>query len=190
MNADDDLNDFTINSFLTVGANAVNAPYTANFMGISIAFADNPSYAVQVLFDANENQGTTYNRTIYIRHCYNNVWSNWCTITSSKAQETIVGINEFIDLNVSGVVFYRVKNGICYVQIWPVKSTVTGYAIELCSIPKPLQSDCGNAIVNANGDGSNVGFAFASISSSKLLCHFYQANTDGYGSFSYPVAES
>ena len=191
VNADDDLNDFTINSFLTVGANAVNAPYTgANFMGISIAFADNPSYAVQVLFDANENEGTTYNRTIYIRHCYNNVWSNWFTITSSKAQETIVGINEFIDLNVSGVVFYRVKNGICYVQIWPVKSTVTGYAIELCSIPKPLQADCGNAIVNANGDGSNVGFAFASISSSKLLCHFYQANTDGYGSFSYPVAES
>ena len=57
------------------------------------------------------------------------------------------------------------------------------------SMPIPNCFDTGNALFEANGDGTTNAFAFVD-NKGALIVHFYKANSLAYGSFSYPVSES
>ena len=83
--SDVDLNDVTYNAFLTVRSNCTNLPHTgSNFIGISMVYVENIKYGFQILCDANENEGGTNIRTLYIRHNYNGTWGDWTSIGTKK----------------------------------------------------------------------------------------------------------
>ena len=63
------------------------------------------------------------------------------------------------------------------------------FLLNNSSLPIPSCFDTGNALFEANGDGTTTAFAFVDVNGA-LIVHFYKANSEAYGSFSYPVAES
>ena len=99
----------------------------------------------------------------------------------------------FDDTDVTGNVQWDVKNGVCTVSVWPIRSTATTAGIGktlLTNLPAPKHNiGMGNPIIDANGTGETVGFAFVDYRG-VLFSHFYKTNTEGFGSFSYPVKES
>ena len=122
---------------------------------------------------------------------YNGADQTW--VFKSKYCQTTVAdiplttITTFNAEGLSGTVIYQVKNGICYVWLWPLMCTRSSMYMNVCSVPKPIQ-DSGCNVIDIN-TGTAIGFVFANADG-PLYYHSYQANTYGYGSFSYPVAES
>ena len=117
-------------------------------------------------------------------------WKRVCT--TSVADMSPSEISSFVDTDVSGVINYRVKNGICFVKIWGMQSKTAGkskFLLNDSSMPIPDCFDTGNALFEANGDGTANAFAFVD-NKGALIAHFYKANSEVYGSFSYPVSES
>ena len=135
----------------------------------------------------------SYEKTMYIRSMFGGTWSKWAKVcTTNVADNSPAEITSFVDTDVSGTINYRVKNGICFVKLWDMRSTTTGHNKMLLndsSLPKPSCYDTGNALFEAGGDGTSTAFAYVK-SNGALYIHFYKANGDVYGSFSYPVAES
>ena len=124
---------------------------------------------------------------------YNGADQTW-TFKSKYCQTTVADIplttiTTFNAEGLSGTVIYQVKNGICYVWVWPLMCTKTGknMYMNVCSVPKPIQ-DSGCNVIDVN-TGTAIGFVFANVDG-PLYYHSYQSNANGYGSFSYPVAES
>ena len=130
---------------------------------------------------------------VYVRSVRDaGTWTKWRKLCSSNvADNSPAEISSFVDTDVSGTVNYRVKNGICFVKLWGVQSATTGrnkMLLNDSSLPKPSCFDTGNALFEANGDGTSTAFAYVN-NNGALYIHFYKANSDVYGSFSYPVAE-
>ena len=130
---------------------------------------------------------------MYYRTMENKVWGGWKIVCATSVEDiSPAEISSFADTDVSGTINYRVKNGICFVKLWGVKSTKVGktkFLLNNSSLPIPNCFDVGNALFEANGDGTATAFAFVDANGA-LIAHFYKANSEAYGSFSYPVAES
>ena len=150
------------------------------------------------IVDANSNNDTmrlqfdSKTGDIY-KFFYNGADQTW-TFKSKYCQTTVADIplttiTTFNAEGLSGTVIYQVKNGICYVWVWPLMCTRTGkyMYMNVCSVPKPIQ-DSGCNVIDVN-TGTAIGFVFANVNG-PLYYHSYQSNANGYGSFSYPVAES
>ena len=85
----------------------------------------------------------------------------------------------------TGLVRYKIKNGICYVNCENVADGVTGVSIVKISNMPPIDGTVNVAFENR---GAVVGSIWKYDSTT--LCVHKSANQGGYCSFSYPVAES
>ena len=125
------------------------------------------------------------------RTAHNGVWHNWRKIPTTSVADVPV---TYISSSNSNVTFgshscYSVVNGICYVSIWEFKGLTVSQDIAVATgMPKPKQIT-GTSIINANNSGDNVAFIYVDNSNS-LCVNTFTPNIYGYGSFSYPVAES
>ena len=156
-----DLNDLHMNCFFATSGKCLNIPDTdKNFFGISFCYSGSNVYSTQICVHANENQNTTKQRTIYVRHCYNGTWGNWGTISSTGVKD--VGTTTIkptfpstVTLGSSQRIIYSIKNG------WANVSTVMQFASPKLSwiaiatgLPKPDKtvntSTVGETFVNAN----------------------------------------
>ena len=168
--------------------NGVNSPYGAdninNDFYYTIYNMPSVNYKRIVAYDIRKND-----MYMNIKHVTWGTWQKVCT--TSVADMSPTEISSFVDTDVSGTVNYRVKNGICFVKLWGVKSTKAGrgkFLLNNSSLPIPNCFDTGNALLEANGDGTTTAFAFVDANGA-LIVHFYKANSEAYGSFSYPVSE-
>ena len=184
-----DLNDLHMNCFFATSGKCLNIPdIDKNFFGISLCYGGANTYSTQICVHANENQNTTKQRTIYVRHCYNGTWGNWGTISStSVADIPLTNITTYDTPTVSGTVSYQVKNGICYVFVNNIVSSTTGNDVTLkTGLPKPKCTVATSAFYDMQGNISSMIFV---TTGGTLKGHFFNT-TSGWGSFSYPVAES
>ena len=163
-----------------------------NTWGTLVCIGTKVESGLKVLFCTNFNKDI-YIRTIQRRNGVNAWVTSWQRVCSTTVEDkSPAEISSFVDTDVSGTVNYRVKNGICFVKLWSVQSTTTGmgkFLLNNSSLPIPSCFDTGNALFEANGDGTTTAFAFVD-GNGALIVHFYKANSEAYGSFSYPVAES
>ena len=102
---------------------------------------------------------------------------------------------DFAGTDIHGTVMYLVKSGICYVSAWGISADTAKTAHRLVPtnvMPKPVIS-AGTVLVH--GDSSQNGKIVGQLyidNIGALSLHIYSNNVGnmGYGSFSYPVAES
>ena len=174
------------------GNNLADCPLK-NTWGTLVCIGIKTENGLKVLACSNFNDNI-YIRTILRRNGTNEwVEPKWQRICITNVEDMSPSeISSFVDTDVSGTVNYRVKNGICFVKLWGVKSTTTGagkFLLNNSSMPIPSCFDTGNALFEANGDGTANAFAFVDTNGA-LIVHFYKANSLAYGTFSYPVKES
>ena len=111
-----------------------------------------------------------------------------CTTSVANVPLTKIKLNN----GFTGVaVIYEVKNGVCYVNIDALKSEKTGQDLIVSDtlFPKP---SIGVATSTINVDRTDVKIGMVYIdpnSDNKLRMHCYKTNTNGWCTFSYPVAE-
>ena len=173
------------------GNNLTDCPLP-NTWGTLVCIGTKAESGLKVLFCTNFNK-EIYTRTIQRRNGVNDWVTSWQRVCTTNVEDiSPAEISSFVDADVSGTINYRVKNGICFVKLWGVKSTKVGktkFLLNNSSLPIPNCFDIGNALFEANGDGTATAFAFVDANGA-LIAHFYKANSEAYGSFSYPVAES
>ena len=188
----EDLNSVVTNTFLSVGHGAINSPYNGNFFGISTTFYNNTKYTMQILVSANENETTTKNRIIWIRHQFNGIWTNWFHITPTSTSDigyTVLSSEssslEFT--NADSHFDYCIHNGTCFVNVWSIKCINPGAEIILstklpvgiCNIVQQIHTNASSAqytIVGQLYTNGNI-----------LKLNVPQSFERGYCSFSYPV---
>ena len=109
-----------------------------------------------------------------------------CTTKVADVPKT--EITSFETPTITGKVSYFVKNGVCYVSFIYMTNSVIGMNQTMFTgMPKPTELTV-TSIFHDN-DGTISGMMYIDAYSSVLKGHFY-SNKLGYGSFSYPVAES
>ena len=114
-----------------------------------------------------------------------NGWKRVCTTSvTDVAKTTITPVNSAI----TGTIEYVVKNGICYVSLFNVKTTTNDEGLSISTtMPKPA-INCGSVIVT-KGTRGNIGFVYINKDTTQLTSDFYVTDLLGSCSFSYPVAE-
>ena len=128
---------------------------------------------------------------IMYRTAHNGVWHNWRKIPTTSVVDVpktnILSSNSNFTFGSHSC--YSVVNGICYVSIWEFKGLTVSQDVAVATgMPKPKQIT-GTSIINANNSRDNVAFVY--VDNSNTLCvNTFIPNVYGYGSFSYPVAES
>lgn len=114
-------------------------------------------------------------------------WKRLCTTSVADIPNTPI-LSEHSSVNINSG-FYSVKNGICYVSLWGVIFSEVGLnKLVKQNLPKAAQH-VSSPIIAANNTGDVIGYAFID-DGLNLKVHAYQTGLLGYGSFSYPVAES
>lgn len=93
-------------------------------------------------------------------------------------------ITSFASSTITGNLYYRVANGICYVSVCPLQNTAIATDIDVCQLPKPIFPLNSNLASNTNGN--NIGIVWMNPDTT-LKARFFVANTVGYTTFSYPV---
>ena len=187
-----DLNDLHMNCFFTTNGKCLNIPdIDKNFFGISLCYNGANAYSTQICVYANENQNTTKQRTIYVRHCYNGTWGNWGTISSTSVKDVPkTKITSESENDVDGRIYYIIKNGICFVHFKNINLKKVGQQILVCSNMPTSSMFVSSSLIKASNGGEQCGFAYIEENSSVLKVHSYEVFNNSYGSFSYPVAES
>lgn len=107
-------------------------------------------------------------------------WQNVCTTSVSDSSGTVT-----LPDGVTGTIYYKVINGICYVSVQRLADGLTGLeVVTFAGLPKAdvfisisieNSGNCAGTIYSADGVTFHVHKTVAG---------------EGYGSFSYPVAES
>ena len=130
---------------------------------------------------------------------YNNVcvFSKWKIMSGSTVADVPETTVDLTGTDIRGSIKYMVKSGICYVTAWGVESDTTKTAhtlVEADVMPKPIIH---SGAVLVHGEPLQKGKIIGQIyidGSKELRLHIYIPSTEhggmGYGSFSYPVAES
>ena len=136
-------------------------------------------------------------KNMYIRTKVSGTWQEWQSVCTTSVADVPVTIVNLTGTDIHGTVKYMVKSGICYVSAWGVESDTAKTAYRLVEagvMPKPIISS-GTALVH--GDTAQKGKIMGQLyidNFGALSLHIYIPNTEltgmGYGSFSYPVAES
>ena len=111
------------------------------------------------------------------------VFKPWQKVCSTSVEDT--SGTATVSNSASGTVNYIVKNGICYVSIKEIAKNLNGKNVcNVTGLPKaPMFIDAGLEL-----DGTRVGTIYT-FDGDTFKIHKISAS-GGYGSFSYPVAES
>ena len=124
------------------------------------------------------------NNRIFIRNkVVSTTWTAWRRVCSTKVADTSGTVT--LPDGVTGTISYKVINGICYVSIQGLADGLTGVqASTFTGLPK--------ADMYINIGIENLGNRVGSIYSDDGAIFYIHktVTTSGYGSFSYPVAES
>ena len=99
-----------------------------------------------------------------------------------------VGVTTITPVNstITGNIEYTVKNGICYVSMKDLMSTISSTKLSISTtMPKP-SINCTASSVNAGG---NIAMIYIDKNTTNLYGNFYTKNAKSDCSFSYPVAE-
>ena len=175
--------------YLVAKTTCTDLPKASNFY-ITVETPGMYTYKVTAkeLNDSNGRYVCTY-RTI------SSSWTAWekvCTTTVADVPETTVDLT---GTDIHGSIKYMVKSGICYVSAWGVLSDTAKAAhilVKADVMPKPIIS-CGTVLVHGNAElnGKLVGHLYIDYNKA-LSLHIYpdSVGQTGFGSFSYPVAES
>ena len=175
--------------------NATNSPYGVNqtnndFYYTIYNIITDYNFKRIVAYDIREND-------MYMIMKNTGVWGTWKRVCTTSVADVPVTIVNLTGTDIHGTVKYMVKSGICYVSAWGVESDTAKTAYRLVEagvMPKPIISS-GTALVH--GDTAQKGKIMGQLyidNFGALSLHIYIPNTEltgmGYGSFSYPVAES
>ena len=159
-----DLNDLHMNCFFATSGKCLNIPdIDKNFFGISLCYGGANTYSTQICVHANENQNTTKQRTIYVRHCYNGTWGNWGTISSTSVAD--VGTTTIkptfpstITLGTSQRIQYSIKNGWANVSI----------AIQLKASPKLDWTTIATGLPKSDKQVNTLSFGETSVNNASI----------------------
>ena len=107
----------------------------------------------------------------------------WGTSVADVGVTTITPVNS----NITGNIEYTVKNGICYVSMKNLMSTISSTNLLISTtMPKP-SINCTASSVTAGG---NIAMIYIDKNTTNLRGNFYTKNAKSDCSFSYPVAEN
>ncbi|MBQ2408200.1 MAG: hypothetical protein II309_02090, partial [Bacilli bacterium] len=109
-------------------------------------------------------------------------------LTQGKVGGADVGVTTITPVNsaITGTIEYTVKNGICYVSMKDLMSTISSTGLLISTtMPKP-SVNCNAVSVSPSG---NVAIIYIDKNTAKLNGNFYEKNAKSNCSFSYPVAE-
>ena len=112
-------------------------------------------------------------------------WSPWEKICTTKVADTS-GTGTITPEGTTGTVTYKVMNGVCYVGVQGIADGLTGNsACTITGLPTP------SVYTNASIEcfGARVGTVCCELGTNTFIIH-KSSTSPGYGSFSYPVAES
>ena len=160
--------------------NGVNCPYGANVNSSDFYYTiyNMPSvdYKRIVAYDIRKND-----MYMIIKHT---AWGNWQRVCTTSVADTS-GTATISD-GASGVVSYKVINGVCYVAVQGLAVSLNGNQVcNVTGLPKP------SLYVNEPIEylGERVGTIYCDYGNITFMVH--KTSTEaGYGSFSYPVEES
>ena len=182
-----DLDNFKGKSFMIgrgTGYNneCANAPngVTGAFVVEYFPYSIGDIYGTQriTLVQASSGKYSTFERSLD-----NGNWMGWQKVCTTKVADTS-GIATVSD-GATGDVRYTVKNGICFVQVRDLANGLNGMnACSFTGLPKASIY----VSVRIEYIGANVGTIY---SDDGITFFVHKISTEsGYGSFSYPVAES
>ena len=130
---------------------------------------------------------------IMYRTAHNGVWHNWKKLcTTSVADVGKINLTAMVlnaTVNSGGGVYYSIKNGICYLQIHSVVTTVASSAKTIIGsgcLPIPDMNFTNGHYALASPDSKN-GLLVVAADGSAI---FYGGAMTIFSSFSYPVKES
>ena len=130
---------------------------------------------------------------IMYRTAHNGVWHNWKKLcTTSVADVGKINLTAMVlnaTVNSGGGVYYSIKNGICYLQIHSVVTTVASSAKTIIGsgcLPIPDMNFTNGHYALASPDSKN-GLLVVAADGSAI---FYGGAMTIFTSFSYPVKES
>ena len=160
---------------------ATNAPDAYGWVDVLA----NNDYTIQLFYPS-----ITTNCEMYIRRRREGVWGKWkrvCTTSVADVAQTDFSSEES---TITGTMTYTVKDGICYVVLWGVSGTKTGFDfVTYSSMPK-CHMTVGIPFCSASSDGGNIAFAYINTNQTVLKINIFKTGIQFFGSFSYPVAES
>ena len=116
--------------------------------------------------------------------------SRYCQTT--VADIPLTTITTFLNENIRGKVCYSVRNGICYVSIQDLISSVEQYGVHICALPKPYDYSAFQYVtcVNNATDNRNTRNSIYIDNYEGVLTGHFTNTIANWASFSYPVAES
>lgn len=177
------------------GDNLADCPLK-NTWGTLVCIGIKVDNGLKVLAYQNDNK-YIYIRTIVRRNNGTNEWvePKWQRLCTTSVADVPVTTVDFIGTDIHGSVKYLVKSGICYVSAWGISSDTAKTAHRLVGadvMPKPSIYS-GTTLVH--GDTSQNGKLVGQLyidDIGALSLHIYPnaIGNIGFGSFSYPVAES
>ena len=148
-----------------------------------IAYKNRDLFGIRIYKDDNSEHELRF-ATSGISYVKNGV-AVWTTSVADVGVDvtTITPINS----NITGNIEYTVKNGICYVSMKDLMSTISSTKLLISTtMPKPS--------INYTASSVNAGGVIATIyidkNTTNLYGNFYTKNAKSDCSFSYPVAES
>ena len=146
----------------------------------------------QTLIDVSVENTHVGNSFVWIRinKTNTNTWNGWKRLCYTTVEDIpLTSISSFYTTSVTGTISYEVKNGVCYVNISDVANTSVGmnFPLMLNILPKPKKLTATTCVQGTTG--ITTGMVYMNVVG-ELFAHFYVENKGGYGSFSYPVAES
>ena len=192
-----DLNDLHMNCFFATSGKCLNIPdIDKNFFGISLCYGGANTYSTQICVHANENQNTTKQRTIYVRHCYNGTWGNWGTISSTSVADvepTTITFTSTTNYKPSDNIpmKYSVTNGICYVSGGIYCVSPNNAYPTVCTLPKPKNGwqYCKTFRIDDSRDESSTVMMLIN-ENGELELSMGTATGEYRFTFSYPVKEN
>lgn len=178
---DGDLNDIIENSIYNIQGNA-NAPINLWGFVITYIHAYANTHGTQIFLPMTSG-GDLYLRT------KETTWGEWRKVCTSTIQDkTLTQLDVSNISNYSkGSIYYQIKNGIAYVQIYDLLTTNTiNTAINIYGLPSP------NMYAHTILENMGVIRGIISCPQGGTAFSYYKASDDatlgGYCSFSYPVA--
>ena len=179
---------FTIGSGTAWNNSCANVPdgVTGAFVVVYTPYTDDGIYGVQTLICV---QGISTGYSTFTRSRDNNNWKPWERLCTTKVAD-VPWTQLTMGSGMNGTVRYRVKNGICYVQVHSLYCSTMSTHSQTITSNLPV-SELSSIWYTLDSNNATQGSLLVYINSTgQMINHIGVDNAVYYGSFSYPVAES